>query len=434
MARTFVSFCLWTISCLCQPLLLQAHDFQNGPFRDLEIEAGIATYANVSDHPLYLALQPIQCDLFQSERFGSTPATVFISSEIHNDLPPRPRFVNVAETTNSDTCPFETSASLNSPTSDASFGESLLRVWDFAVVAAIQSLPKLQSALENYRANTLARLHKPATIATAFLKHQIVPALLRTASRRMQHSHVSIARNVDVLNADELERECLECDFDDELASPIADQSIHLENAGDPYWQYYEDCDRWGVKFADPTNNRSTIDRKQNSDSAVASSINSHPQPFSHTGGMPEMWDQIRNIFSESKRTVAKVISKPRKQINVWIGLAEFYAVELERIDLALVNLEGNNTLSPSHHPIQRALVDGWGNLHHSLRRPGALFVAWIAAPIANFQCDVAGQIPVSQIRAALANSGRAISKISPLSFRTSKISVSPSIFSKISE
>lgn len=285
-----------------------------------------------------------RCDfLSQFETVGRTQQSFPTSQsepEFHpNDLPPRPvaeftgcLFVELKST--SPTCPAETLKSLPQfnanvavPTRFRTYGETWKRSWDWGTrtwdaISQAKSgidhrLAVIQHRLANRFTSSTAALKDFATSRLAPLENEktAVPVLRASHSRkttdskfdRAPHDHAGDAGTNEVPEQEPCYPE------------------IQIEDFADPYWQYYEDCDRWGVSFAltqsqslaENTSSAGMDWRVNADDSAFLNPL----QTLKHIGT-----SMCPNFGPHAKQAFVR-----------YAKLVEFHAVEFANVDVDLV-------------------------------------------------------------------------------------------------
>jgi len=386
MARMTARYCMWTILFLSQLTLFRANAAEaskhNLAFElDALLEIPESDVVNQTPHRFESILQT-QCDFLS--RYGSTNLRteepqhlvepLLFSRSAENDLPPRPAIGNsdflVAASINA-TCPIESCVadlcqSFGGPTKEGAnetFGKSWIAIWDF-VASRRNYLTQSRRWIEQnvcYVADSVRDYAESTAKLVAFKAIETFnPAVKPTPMTRVSHVK-AVSENVvpESVFADEIEVEAGE----HSVAEPI-----QIDDSTDSYWQYYEDCDRWGVNFAILLIQANVI----NSYCDVSSPA---PDPCNSSGeGV-----SVARILAANWRTawlnaVPKSAISVQESVRNWIELCEFHFIELESVDLDALNLETKHPWSSVAIELHRRTCSGMQNRGETIGNPPTVF------------------------------------------------------------
>jgi hypothetical protein len=217
------------------------------------------------NHRFESILEP-KCDLFSrirstentgEEKIGFGKPTV-LTGILASDLPPKPWIGVVRGGPHAvdlkGTCPFEllVSAEDNSWVQSTNSGaiSACLNTWIIAKEVLASQKSRLNMAqqwarrkfegLENW-----VRVSAKSVGNVAF--SEIAPMVSRSIAKRVPITRVSHVKSV---SEDFAPEAIFEIETTPKTAVKLSIEPIQDEGSTDSYWQYYEDCDRWGVNFA----------------------------------------------------------------------------------------------------------------------------------------------------------------------------------------
>ena len=128
-------------------------------------------------------------------------------------------------------------------------------------------------------------------------------------------------------------------EFEETSNQDSTSEVIQIEDSADPYWRYYEDCDRWGVNFVLLLNQANSFKQNEECD------LDAHLNPT--TTETPDQYVPISvpgvvgsQILATRLSSVSKSIDQLIRTTRNWGQRYEFHAVELESVDPSSVNLD----------------------------------------------------------------------------------------------
>ncbi len=363
MARMTAQYCLWTILFVSQMTLLRANAIEVRTHR-LPIEI---------DHLLVLPaphqsqfksnqigeLLENHCDFLSRTMATNQPAsqprqTAEISPRRgvdENDLPPNPKLVDADQSLAefASTCPMEFSDAADcQPIVPASNDTSIKKLGQYLVetrqivashrddlILAPRWLQQEIGAFDGRIRDSVSSVADlmVARINTAFA----VPASSQSPMTRVSHAKV-IAQEVPTASTtesivEEIGSGSIDVEsINQESIEEFMTQPINIEDSMDPYWQYYEDCDRWGVNFAmrlsEPSIANGDFDVElpsPNQNDEIAADLPFQPavETGTHQSNLQLLFQSVSAIGDDAWQAVQN-----------WIDAWEFHSVELKGVDL----------------------------------------------------------------------------------------------------
>ena len=362
MARTFARFCLWTILCLSQSSIPWA-SANEIDYRDLTFDEMIGSYNPARQQDLFRSLQSTRCDLLpdnlqnshlqnsdlqnshlqnshlasshpQNSPIPNTPVSI-----AEYDLPPKPR-IRPANPLRA-TCPAEfftaKTESNESLEPGSMFGFNWIKAWNVASNLTGQ-VYETRHFIKRTLNDSTKQLENDLVLAKTYIKLRLVPSFIRAASNRIPYSPVSYTKTtVDVPDSVETRPiEDLECDCKGD------GRAIQLDDSADPYWQYYEDCDRWGVEFAAPVDDMPSPESRIKTSESDTIEHQLDSNNTARTNILDGSWNEIHQLISNFANDI-NCRSTNAWQLTLtrpWVANLEFHAVETESVELGTLEIE----------------------------------------------------------------------------------------------